>query len=129
MKKTLIAGLLALTVGITTLTTVSADVKEELVRDEFYYDFNGNNRIDNYEGVIAVQDYFSNQLEIQDLFRVLMFHFSQQPLRVSEPMNRAPVAVLSYPEHSFQDTKIYLCLLYTSPSPRDRTRSRMPSSA
>ena len=25
--------------------------------------------------------------------------------------------------------KRYLCLLYTSPSPRDRTRSRMPSSA
>ena len=23
----------------------------------------------------------------------------------------------------------FLCLLYTSPSPRDRTRSRMPSSA
>ena len=26
-------------------------------------------------------------------------------------------------------TKIRVCLLYTSPSPRDRTRSRMPSSA
>jgi len=26
-------------------------------------------------------------------------------------------------------SKIYYCLLYTSPSPRDRTRSRMPSSA
>ena len=26
-------------------------------------------------------------------------------------------------------TPFYLCLLYTSPSPRDRTRSRMPSSA
>ena len=25
--------------------------------------------------------------------------------------------------------QFYLCLLYTSPSPRDRTRSRMPSSA
>ena len=25
--------------------------------------------------------------------------------------------------------KSYTCLLYTSPSPRDRTRSRMPSSA
>ena len=25
--------------------------------------------------------------------------------------------------------KLFLCLLYTSPSPRDRTRSRMPSSA
>ena len=24
---------------------------------------------------------------------------------------------------------IFVCLLYTSPSPRDRTRSRMPSSA
>ena len=28
-----------------------------------------------------------------------------------------------------KDAKIYVCLLYTSPSPRDRTRSRMPSSA
>ena len=26
-------------------------------------------------------------------------------------------------------TEEYVCLLYTSPSPRDRTRSRMPSSA
>ena len=26
-------------------------------------------------------------------------------------------------------TDFYICLLYTSPSPRDRTRSRMPSSA
>mgnify|MGYP003303384809 CR=1 FL=1 len=29
-----------------------------------------------------------------------------------------------YPQH-----RINICLLYTSPSPRDRTRSRMPSSA
>ena len=28
-----------------------------------------------------------------------------------------------------EDDLIYRCLLYTSPSPRDRTRSRMPSSA
>ena len=27
------------------------------------------------------------------------------------------------------EAQLYLCLLYTSPSPRDRTRSRMPSSA
>ena len=25
--------------------------------------------------------------------------------------------------------RVFICLLYTSPSPRDRTRSRMPSSA
>ena len=31
--------------------------------------------------------------------------------------------------HIFAKSKSWLCLLYTSPSPRDRTRSRMPSSA
>ena len=30
---------------------------------------------------------------------------------------------------TFTSTRNYFCLLYTSPSPRDRTRSRMPSSA
>ena len=29
----------------------------------------------------------------------------------------------------WQPIPVYTCLLYTSPSPRDRTRSRMPSSA
>ena len=29
----------------------------------------------------------------------------------------------------FQQARVWTCLLYTSPSPRDRTRSRMPSSA
>ena len=36
------------------------------------------------------------------------------------------------PEYNIQDALTYMddnCLLYTSPSPRDRTRSRMPSSA
>ena len=32
-------------------------------------------------------------------------------------------------ESKFLDELAYSCLLYTSPSPRDRTRSRMPSSA
>ena len=31
--------------------------------------------------------------------------------------------------HATSDDVINICLLYTSPSPRDRTRSRMPSSA
>ena len=30
---------------------------------------------------------------------------------------------------TFKDSKYKYCLLYTSPSPRDRTRYRMPSSA
>ena len=31
--------------------------------------------------------------------------------------------------HNLDIDELYVCLLYTSPSPRDRTRSRMPSSA
>ena len=34
---------------------------------------------------------------------------------------------LFFDENEFK--KLLICLLYTSPSPRDRTRSRMPSSA
>ena len=33
------------------------------------------------------------------------------------------------PDVSGLDDRLTVCLLYTSPSPRDRTRSRMPSSA
>ena len=39
--------------------------------------------------------------------------------------SRIPEAVVI----NLSDYHIKLCLLYTSPSPRDRTRSRMPSSA
>ena len=35
----------------------------------------------------------------------------------------------NYTNYFFQTTYLRCCLLYTSPSPRDRTRSRMPSSA
>ena len=38
-------------------------------------------------------------------------------------IRRTPVAEIHI------ETPYYTCLLYTSPSPRDRTRSRMPSSA
>ena len=30
---------------------------------------------------------------------------------------------------SYQEVEVYICLLYTSPSPRDLSTSRMPSSA
>ena len=59
----------------------------------------------------------------------------------SAPVTTAPSAPVasggSLPEVKWRLTSsfpksldtIYGCLLYTSPSPRDRTRSRMPSSA
>ena len=45
------------------------------------------------------------------------------------PLNQ--IKVLAYKEKGewILETKYNICLLYTSPSPRDRTRSRMPSSA
>ena len=53
------------------------------------------------KGPFAVQEYVVN--EIQEVYRL-------QGVRIN-------------------DKHIECCLLYTSPSPRDRTRSRMPSSA
>jgi len=40
-----------------------------------------------------------------------------------------PAAVAKAIEDNVPKAQIENCLLYTSPSPRDRTRSRMPSSA
>ena len=69
-----------------------------------------------------------NDQQIEDLRRTL------------EPLNEA-LEVLVEPDHAWAasylpDVLIYqkavasaLCLLYTSPSPRDATLSRMPSSA
>ena len=36
---------------------------------------------------------------------------------------------IHYIRELFEGTRIEICLLYTSPSPRDRQKSRMPSSA
>ena len=37
--------------------------------------------------------------------------------------------IINKEEFDFNMEHIYYCLLYTSPSPRDRQKSRMPSSA
>ena len=39
------------------------------------------------------------------------------------------VPFVSQPTDALATPEFVICLLYTSPSPRDRTRSRMPSSA
>ena len=39
------------------------------------------------------------------------------------------VCAANYLRDHHQAPRLLICLLYTSPSPRDRTRSRMPSSA
>ena len=39
------------------------------------------------------------------------------------------IQLLEMQSSETEDESVHTCLLYTSPSPRDRTRSRMPSSA
>ena len=55
-----------------------------------------------------------------------------QPLTADE-IKKVSMVIQNPIEQKLYDEVIYLrrliCLLYTSPSPRDRTRSRMPSSA
>ena len=43
--------------------------------------------------------------------------------------NEYPLSVLHAAAPLYEGVPVFPCLLYTSPSPRDRTRSRMPSSA
>ena len=42
---------------------------------------------------------------------------------------KIPKHLLSFDDPVFEFNKRIICLLYTSPSPRDKRQSRMPSSA
>ena len=72
-------------------------------------------------------DRYLQSLETEDAYRFVRtiktseFEVTQLVTRsfASKSEERAFYAPYTY----------YFCLLYTSPSPRDRTRSRMPSSA
>ena len=52
---------------------------------------------------------------------------SDKPIKVKILDKKLHYKLLLHPDLYFGEA--YTCLLYTSPSPRDRTRSRMPSSA
>ena len=68
-------------------------------------------------------------------FRVLKDHFlplSQSQIRVQEEKLKSPrMRSNENPATFFASMRetLGVCLLYTSPSPRDRQKSRMPSSA
>ena len=51
------------------------------------------------------------------------------PSNLSVPLPQDYVNYVNVSRIDKQGVKHIICLLYTSPSPRDRTRSRMPSSA
>ena len=50
-------------------------------------------------------------------------------LLMRQPYGREIASTITYSHPEWWASKGYVCLLYTSPSPRDATLSRMPSSA
>ena len=85
----------------------------------------GSTDISNY---INVKNLFKRGKIRPDIFGNLSFFTKYKIIGDERPDN---IALKEYDDSSL-DWIILLsnnCLLYTSPSPRDRTRSRMPSSA
>ena len=76
-------------------------------------DLNENEESDDHE-----EEFYFAEIEIDD-------EHLESSSSVSES-NQEPLSPSAGPESPSSTNS---CLLYTSPSPRDRTRSRMPSSA
>ena len=70
---------------------------------------------------VRLQTTFNRFISITGLLDSKTFSFLRRTLNNSEKSQFLKILLESI------DTNV--CLLYTSPSPRDRTRSRMPSSA
>ena len=68
---------------------------------------------------------YSTEIEnLEDLNKYL-----GKEIGISKWFEMSQEKVNSFAELTQDKQWIHICLLYTSPSPRDRTRSRMPSSA
>ena len=65
--------------------------------------------------------------------KICIFAGTTEARRLVELLSTQPVSVTACVATEYGETLLpeggNVCLLYTSPSPRDRTRSRMPSSA
>ena len=68
---------------------------------------------------------FTKEISLVRKTRMKTKRFNEQPYTYAN--NKASTIDGVY--HALEDADNYACLLYTSPSPRDCDRSRMPSSA
>ena len=75
--------------------------------------------ISNLSGRIGLKDNLFKKISENTLS-----HNSQNSQEIAKQYNMGVSTI-----HELLIHPCYICLLYTSPSPRDRTRSRMPSSA
>ena len=61
--------------------------------------------------------------------KMLLFSGSSNVELASKVASNLGTELSTVESKEFASGEIYICLLYTSPSPRDRQKSRMPSSA
>ena len=67
---------------------------------------------------------------MRDLAFIVVFFLCACGVVEDKKEKQSEIVILSEKiSHDPTNTDLLFCLLYTSPSPRDRTRSRMPSSA
>ena len=75
---------------------------------------------------ITFEDYQKVQISVGTVLKVSKNIKARKPSLVLEVDFGSKIGIK---KSSAQITHYYNCLLYTSPSPRDRQKSRMPSSA
>ena len=80
---------------------------------------------EHYEAVAAMYRSFTGA-EVEP---VVKRRLADKPIPFAESWMELAMAQFLYDRGGFWQLKEYDCLLYTSPSPRDRQKSRMPSSA
>ena len=72
-------------------------------------------------------------LEFISAFILAMKYFFRPKVTINYPFEKGPISPRFRGEHALRrypsGEERCICLLYTSPSPRDRQKSRMPSSA
>ena len=87
------------------------------------------------DGIKFIKDNFRDEdiYRLVDIsFQIIQMYFTKSTVETPAGEARLTTVSSGIGNRIFiagDDEGIHTCLLYTSPSPRDRTRSRMPSSA
>ena len=87
---------------------------------------------DQNEKLLVVEDTFLIAMQLQMDLKSLGYSVAGPAPSVERAfkiLDREPVKAALLDVHLGNENSIPICLLYTSPSPRDATLSRMPSSA
>ena len=77
----------------------------------------------------GVKIYYGGENEFFDYDKVVLATHADEALKLIENPTEDEIKILSNFSYKENIAYIHTCLLYTSPSPRDLSTSRMPSSA